>query len=203
MKNDDNKVKLDPLDLIAATMPHGVELQEAIGQQTFVASSQLPVEGLEWRWGKKYDVSPQQYLESLGFEFGEVDDIFIDVNLPEGWKIEPTDHSMWSELIDPNGYKRAGIFYKAAFYDRSAHFSLDRRYSYGQVYEGMEGYVADRIIYQVSDGDRVIFATKPRTYDERYSDQYYKDSEKAETEAKEWIDTEFPDWQNPMAYWGD
>ena len=48
------------------------------------------------------------------------DDLFTDVKLPQGWRIQPTNHSMWSDLLDEAGVKRAAIFYKAAFYDRSA-----------------------------------------------------------------------------------
>lgn len=99
----------------AAVTPGGIERQEAEGQRIFVASEVLPID------------CPQSELEALGFKFGEpVDDLFVAVQFPDGWKKKATDHSMWSELIDPEGKVRASIFYKAAFYDRKAHMSLDK-----------------------------------------------------------------------------
>jgi len=199
-----NSYKPDPLDMLAALMPGGIELQEALGQRRLVASSQLPTDGLNGNpWGRKSDVRPQAYLESLGFEFGEVDDIFINVNLPEGWKIEATEHSMWSELIDPQGRNRAGIFYKAAFYDRSAKFTLDRRFSYGRFYESDENYVAGEITSYVKDGDDIVFTTQPKTYDKKHSDMFFAQQDEASAEAISWLVENYPDWENPMAYWND
>jgi len=61
----------------------------------------------------------------MGIVFGEkVDDLFTSVTLPEGWHKEATEHAMWSKLIDDQGRERASIFYKAAFYDRSAFMSI-------------------------------------------------------------------------------
>jgi hypothetical protein len=66
--------------------------------------------------------------EALGIELlahHEDDPLFRRVRLPEGWGFRYTDHSMWTDLVDDNGKKRAGIFYKAAFYDRRASIQLD------------------------------------------------------------------------------
>ncbi len=49
------------------------------------------------------------------------DHLFYDVTLPEGWKITPTEHPMWSNLVNNKGKIIANVFYKAAFYDRGAH----------------------------------------------------------------------------------
>ncbi len=98
--------------MVAAT-PGGIEAQEARGQQQFVNTSTLPIE-----------VRNGTY-EAHGITVGEpVDDLFVSVTLPDGWKKVPTSHSMWSDLIDEQGRVRASIFYKAAFYDRSAFASL-------------------------------------------------------------------------------
>ena len=64
----------------------------------------------------------------MGVVYGEdVDDLFVNVTLPPSWQVNPTDHSMWSELVDSDGVVRAQIFYKAAFYDRSAFISPVRQ----------------------------------------------------------------------------
>jgi hypothetical protein len=88
--------------------------QESAGQQQFVNSDTLPVE---------IDAESKKKLEAAGVKFGkavEGDELFLYVDLPNGWKKVPTDHSMWSHLVDDKGTVRAEIFYKAAFYDRRA-----------------------------------------------------------------------------------
>ena len=92
--------------------PNAIEQQEAEGQKELVDSSLLPVK-----------VHGKEELEKLGVKFGQPlpdDPLFCEAELPEGWKKRPTDHSMGSELVDEKGKVRAFIFYKAAFYDRSA-----------------------------------------------------------------------------------
>lgn len=91
--------------------PKAIEDQERCGQAELVRSCQLPTNGLA-------EIATKLGIKVLRQSAGDA--IFSDVELPEGWKIRVTDHSMWSELIDTNGAVRARIFYKAAFYDRSA-----------------------------------------------------------------------------------
>ena len=95
--------------------PEAIEAQEAAGQEELSKSSQLPSNGLE-------KVAQACGIEVLGPSAGDA--LFSDVRLPEGWKIQPTEHAMWSDLVDETGKKRAAIFYKAAFYDRRADISL-------------------------------------------------------------------------------
>ncbi len=94
--------------------PRAIEDQEARGQQQLVESPQLPTDC-------RGDI--RKALEAAGVLFGppmEDDPIFCRATLPAGWKKRATEHSMWSELVDQDGEVRAAIFYKAAFYDRSA-----------------------------------------------------------------------------------
>ncbi len=97
---------------------------EARGQRELTQSSQLPREGF-------YESSQatvlglrdgQELARQLGIKVVAEgsDPLFLDVELPTGFKIQPTDHSMWSHLLDAKGKKIASIFYKAAFYDRRA-----------------------------------------------------------------------------------
>lgn len=97
--------------------PNAIEAQEARGQQELVESAQLPV-------NVRGDKSA---LEKAGVVFGEPcksDPLFCFAQLPAGWSKRPTDHAMWSELVDGNGNVRATIFYKAAFYDRDAFMNV-------------------------------------------------------------------------------
>jgi hypothetical protein len=95
-----------------------IEGMEAAGQRQLVNSDRLPV-----------DTTPGDLAEwkALGFTFGEPDPndpMFRAATLPVGWSRQPTDHSMWSKLVDEHGRERVSIFYKAAFYDRSAFMRL-------------------------------------------------------------------------------
>lgn len=107
-----NTTNEDPMVLLVETMGSGgIERQEARGQRELAADSALPTEGLSSlpaEWG----------ITSLGVRDG--DPLFTNVQLPDGWKVQPTGHSMWSDLLDADGKKRAAIFYKAAYYDRRA-----------------------------------------------------------------------------------
>lgn len=175
--------------MIAAT-PGGIEAQEAQGQQDFVASETLPAE------------CPREQLESLGFVFGEnADDIFTYVQFPKGWKKEATEHSMWSDLLDDKGQKRGSIFYKAAFYDRSAHMNLDRKISYGQVYDHHDSYVKNGLQYFVTDGENVLYETELKMFEKKYEDDYWKLDDAARIEVEKWINENYPDYNDPMAYW--
>jgi hypothetical protein len=112
-----SKVERNPGWLFGGN-PRAIEAQEARGQQELVESEQLPV---------RINEGGREKLEALGVVFMPCvgDDIFRSVKLPKGWKKVLTDHSMWSNLVDDKGVVRAQIFYKAAFYDRSAHMSVN------------------------------------------------------------------------------
>lgn len=120
MKKPDN-TKLDPHpEWLFGRNPMAIEHQEAKGQESFVKSDTLPT---------KMDPASKEILEAAGVKFlgpVENDDQFQYVTLPAGWKKVPTDHSMWSELLDQDGKEIASIFYKASFYDRSAFLRINR-----------------------------------------------------------------------------
>lgn len=83
---------------------------ESAGQSQLVASTQIPTRGSDG-------------LAALGFEVGEInpsDPMFRDATLPAGWSKQGSDHDMWSYIVDEHGRQRVSVFYKAAFYDRSA-----------------------------------------------------------------------------------
>jgi len=107
-------------NLLVAASPGGIEAQEAQGRRELLASTSVPTEMLR---------STKADYEALGFVFGDEvpgDPLFQEVTLPAGWTREGTDHAMWSYICDETGRKRVAVFYKAAFYDRKAHMSLDQ-----------------------------------------------------------------------------
>lgn len=98
--------------------------QEAAGQREMVNSTVIPTELIGCTEGD---------LVALGFELGPIvegDPLFRQATLPEGWTREGSDHAMWSHIVDPDAYHRCAIFYKAAFYDRRAHLSVETVYGY-------------------------------------------------------------------------
>lgn len=121
MRNPENTSNREPLIHLMGMLADGqgayIEGMEAAGQRELVHSSTLPS-----------DMKPGEdaYL-ALGFTFGPVDDsdrMFRPATLPAGWRKEGSDHSMWSYVVDELGRRRVAIFYKAAFYDRSAFMRL-------------------------------------------------------------------------------
>lgn len=130
MKKPRYEPDTDPFFMLLDAMSRGstdglIERQEEQGQQSFVGSDTLPMDlGNVFLPGEP---DGKAILEAAGVKFlgpVEGDDLFQYVELPDGWKKEATDHSMWSKLLDAEGNERASIFYKAAFYDRNAFASV-------------------------------------------------------------------------------
>jgi hypothetical protein len=119
MTEIENTSRRNPIVHLAAGFPGSdtftnyIEGQEAAGQSQLVNSEMLPRDGSDG-----YATVGVAVVDDSG------DDLFVKVTLPAGWSKRPTDHSMWSEVVDELGRKRIGVFYKAAFYDRHAEASI-------------------------------------------------------------------------------
>ncbi len=177
--------------------PDFIEQQEARGQQEAVVSESLPS-----------DIRGRHNWEKLGFTFGKPfpdDYMFCPATLPPGWKKVATDHSMWTNIVDPAGNVRGMFFYKAAFYDRSAHLCaplarFEIRTDYDRTkaidYKGDAFEVFDRVC------NTVIFSTELVRYAEGMG-WAERDvlRERALNEARDWLDERFPDWERPFTYW--
>jgi hypothetical protein len=167
--------------------------QESAGQSGLVNSNTLPSD---------MSAEGRQVLEQAGVVFGDPvpgDDMFVNVNLPEGWRKVATSHSMWSDLVDDKGRKRASMFYKAAFYDRSAHLNTNRRFAIGMDYDRSDKGV---IVKFVTDGDTKAFATKEYPYTgEKYREHYKTQDSAATDEVKAWLEEHYPNWEDASAYW--
>jgi len=105
-------------------MSNAIEASEARGQREMVRSESLPTQLMHGL--------TETMLEAMGIQLGEPfadDSIFRPATLPEGWKKVPTDHPMWSSVLDTRGRLRLRVFYKAAFYDRQAQVIAENRFS--------------------------------------------------------------------------
>lgn len=182
-------------DALTASIPGGIEASEALGQQELVKSQQLPKDCL---------LEHREQLEKLGFVFGEeIDDVFVAVKLPAGWTKKPTDHSMWSDLLDDQGRKRAGIFYKAAFYDRNGHMSWEGRYRVNIILaDGRDPYDIDReeeadFVGVVTDGNTEIFRTEVC----RTTRDDCDTSDKLRQQVCEWLEANRQNCSDPFLSW--
>jgi hypothetical protein len=185
-------------NFIAASTPGGIEAQEAAGQRSFVASTTLPI---------RFNGCKKEQFEAMGISFGEpVDDLFQKAQLPDGWKKVPTDHSMWSKLVDDRGRERAMIFYKAAFYDRDAFLTISRRYSYSVIpVGGWDAAETDEWQAVILDGGNSYY-TLPEVLPAKPKDNnqlrgWYAKKDKLESKAEDYLNRNHPHWRDPMAYW--
>lgn len=114
---------INALGLLAVGSSGWITGQERAGQSQLVNSTSLPTQAND---------GDAAYL-ALGFTFGEPragDPLFRPATMPEGWRKEASDHSMWSYVVDQLGRRRVSVFYKAAFYDRDAFMRLVTVYGY-------------------------------------------------------------------------
>lgn len=180
--------------------PNAIERQEAQGQAALVESPQLPVNGSE-----------DPCFEKMGIIWGDPtpgDEIFRQAQLPEGWKKQPTDHAMWSHLVDDKGRVRARIFYKAAFYDRSAFIRPVNRFSVESDYSTPEKTDRSARCSHVMDCGKEVYSTgigrtKADPEDRMaFSNALCSLQDKQITECEAWLRTQgYPDWKDPSKYW--
>ena len=176
-------------NFVVASTPGGIERQEAAGQASMVANFKTLPKDMDRAIGEK-----------LGFIYGEdADDIFVSVTPPAGWSLKATGHSMHSDLLDDQGRVRAGIFYKAAFYDRNAngHWSrrLDVRSDYDETGDGRTVRARDN-----ATGES-FFSVRIDREENEDGQAFYSRIRVAENDATHWLNTNRPDWRDPLAYW--
>jgi len=169
--------------------------QESLGQNEMVTTDILPKEMIHG--------CTKEQLENIGIVFGqEVDDLFINVGLPEGWKKVASNHSMWSYLYDDKERKRAAIFYKGSFHDRKAHISLINRFS--MYYTPEDEYKTDMDYEErkgnnwfgfVKDQDQFIFKT------DFIRNPSVTEQSKMIEEARNWLENQYPEWEDTTKYW--
>lgn len=177
-----------PLLALAGRLRGVPEAQEAAGQRELVASDVLPAKG----------VSDDQ-LRRVGIEvLGAVpgDPLFRYARLPAGWEKVASGHAMWSYLYDGRGRRRAEIFYKASFYDRDARIGLCRRYGVRTTYLPDEARPEVKVVSLADCG--VPFREVGRCPEGDYAGWAALCDR-----ADDVLRAEFPDCDDPAAYWGD
>lgn len=175
MREDPAEALLMLAESMGSRGPGGaIEAQEAAGQREIVHSDVIPT-----------DAPPADQLEALGFKLGPVvegDDMFRRATLPDGWTREGSEHAMWSYLLDGLGRKRASIFYKAAFYDRSAHMSITTVSGYvsSQAYDKQpivfdDTWATKEVVLAAIDELRGYDAERVTSWTEHGNDEYIRE----------------------------
>lgn len=186
-----------------------IENQEKRGQQMVVEYRRLPKATNYCSGYHKHDdfeFTKAQY-EKMGIKvIDEYDDMFWNVQLPDGWKIEATSHPLWNDLIDDKGRKRASFFYKAAFYDRDAFINFDTRYTtcvdhtadYAEV--GYEVWCKSPTIGYVKDCGEIIYSTAAKdSFDDFRKQDEVEKATKEELES--YMAEHYPNYKDVNAYW--
>jgi hypothetical protein len=139
------------------------------------------------------DMKPsREVFEKVGFTFESIrDNVLCKATLPAGWTIK--NEGYWSYIYDDKGRFRANSFYK--FWDMCGHMKLCSRF-----YIGYEHVVKDdvyspvRVAVKNSD-DKVVFIT------EESAEEYSKEHDALRGKAKEYLNQNYPDWEDPTKYW--
>ena len=189
-----------------------IENQERRGQRMVAEYVRLPKGTnaccLRSHNHEDFEFTKVQY-EKMGIKIiDEYDDLFWNVQLPDDWRIEATDHPLWSDLIDDRGRRRASLFYKAAFYDRDAFINIWTRYTtytdHTLKYEdvGYDKWRKSPCIGYVEDCGVVIYSTEPRPSFEDYNEQD-KVEDAIKEELANYMAEHYPDYKDSHAYWDD
>lgn len=89
------------------------------------AAQRAVAENASWLLAKEQNMNgdSRQALEALGFTvLGEADDLFYQVQPPQGW--DKSTQGYWTTVTDDAGNERISQFYKGAWYDRRAFLSI-------------------------------------------------------------------------------
>jgi len=183
------EAEVSGLGMMAGT-PGAIEASEAAGQQALVNSEILPTD--------MNGFDRAEITEKTGITFGDAaDDIFTNVTLPEGWSKRATEHSMHNELLDDKGRVRAGIFYKAAFYDRHADMMFRHFYKIDGDYDKHEVKVMNANGEVLKDFGSVDV---PEHSDPKWGEKFDEYRKLQET-ARAWLEEAYPDHGDAFAYW--
>lgn len=206
----ENTSKMDPMSILVALMGDpsgGIERMEREGQRELTGTSTIPTHFLDYSAAEG-----KALLCRAGFEVGKVvpgDDLFQYCRLPEGWKKVTGHHAMWTQIVDAKGRERGSIFYKAAFYDRSAHIRLHNRITLRQDYAAKGMYRYQVVAREDGENVRVLYSAErdgiPDLLEIPYEERapYWKMEEEIRADARQWMENNYPEHEDELAYWDE
>lgn len=151
------------------------------------------------------EYTKQQY-EKMGIKvIKEYDDLFYSVELPDGWEIKATDHSMWNDVVDDKGRKRISFFYKGG-YDVDAFSNFERRYSFKILpfdeYKSNVDYLERKFkpwkVFITDCGNKIKELKEITPSNDK---EYLNIDDVLREEAILYLNDNYPDWQDINAYW--
>lgn len=170
------------------------------------------VESMTWKERRNvmeknnFEYTRGQY-EQMGIKvIGEYDDLFCSVELPAGWECKGTDHPMWNEVMDEKGRKRISFFYKRAWYDREAFSDYVHRYSFSIM--PFDDFNTDATYQErkfkpwklyITDNGKAVKKLCEKIANS--NQEYLKINDELKKIAKEYLDKNYPEWENIHAYW--
>lgn len=194
-KKTKNTEKEPHIDWLFGMNPRAIENQEATGQQELVESQQLP---RKCNFPRGINAAEQYHKMGIKvFTSSKGDDLFLGVKLPNGWKKEATNHSMWNNLVDDKGRVRATFFYKAAFYDRDSFINFSTRYKCDCDFSE-KGFLG----YRVWDCEKNEVVFNAGKMADNYDDpNYFKIQDDLQKQCKDFLNNNFPQHEDINAYW--
>ena len=142
--------------------------------------------------------------EQLGFVFADIpgDEMFVNAQLPIGWKMEGEPDSIVEKIIDENGLDRAAII---SNYKDDTSMQLLSRYGIRTNYIDSKNGSTHEIYFgnekeKIFIAGRVFFADE---YDDETRKELYKIEDRLEKVARKYADEHYPNWANVLAYWND
>jgi hypothetical protein len=166
--------------------------KEIVSDNTLVECAALPVQ---------MDEDDQLALKRSGVKFLgpiEGDDLFERVTLPEGWAVAETEITTVYELLDEYEKPRAIIHYSSNYYKRSAWLIVTCRF--GIVADDEHELEGNAVRMCVTDYGEVTFESDVHTFNVDSTEQFEAANESAINECREWLDENYHDWKNPLAY---
>lgn len=163
-------------------------------QALAAASKRLP---------SRVDRDDRLVYEALGFVFGKVDGLFMEATFPEGWDTKPTNHYMYTHIVDQHGRRRGQYFYKPDFWDQEASlWGAERRFRCEKDYDKRRD---TEVVVRVLDCGTEIHRTKAHPIVAAPDEKTWETSERVEAaafgDARAWLEARFPECGNPLAYW--
>lgn len=125
---------------------------------------------------------------------GRNDPLFLPAQAPLGWKVQPTDHYMYSNLLDEQGRTRARIGYK--YTDSWANLTVLNRFSANYTNDSWNKKGApDLDVPTIQDSNgKTLWRGKPMKH-------CASDSKDARAIAADVLTKHYPKWAEPDAYW--
>lgn len=123
------------------------------------------------------------------------DPLFYDVILPNGWRMEQTNHPLWSNLVDDQDHTRGEVFFKSSIGDHDAFINLKQRFSVVTQY-GDNNYTC--LVQILMDNKIVIYESEVI---EKTHKNYYPILHKIREDYKQILTTLYPNWEMASEYW--